>query len=205
MNKLITVFFLVLSSLFGQTHDLSFWTRSTAGSVLPIPWYIYSGKKVVIDIRHNFDAKDTFGACLGRRFGGEALSLVPEACWYIGKADGFGPELLVSGNRGRLSLFSQNQYVQGIESRDSFLYHWTDTLVKIHKNVLLGVDWQVFRLTGKQEEGASKSTTAIDVGPATKIVLGKIYLRAWPCWGIDPKDPARRGNPTLFLGVGYVW
>jgi hypothetical protein len=188
-----------LCPIFGQQNDMSFWTRSTAGSTSPIPWFMHFGDKFVVDVRHNYDAKNTAGLCLGKKFGGEALSVVPETCGYIGRIDGFGPELLVLGSKGRVSLFSQNQYVYDTHLKESFVYHWTDILVKVHKNVSLGVDWQVFKPTD------FSAPTAVDIGPAAKVTLGKIYLRAWPCWSIDPRDPARRGNPTLFLGVGYVF
>ena len=188
----------VAGGLFAQQHDFSMWTRSTTGSTVVIPWYMHFGDKFVIDARYNYDAKGTFGGCIGKSFGGKNLSLVPEACGYIGEVDGFGPELLVMGSKGKTSLFSQNQYVHGMNSRDSFLYHWTDLLLKTNKNLSLGVDWQIFKLTG------ISAPVAVDVGPAVKVMFGKVYFRIWPCWAIDPKDSARRGNPTLFLGVGYA-
>lgn len=199
MRTLIFAIIFLCPTLFGQQNDFSVWTRSTAGETVVIPWYMHLGKKAVVDVRYNFDAKNTAGICLGKKWGDETITVIPEACGYIGDLNGFGPEFLVLGSKGRINLFSQNQYIRGSLPSNSFVYHWVDLVASVNKYIALGVDYQVFKLTNVS------APTAVDIGPAAKITVGKMYFRLWPCWGMDPKDANRRGNPTLFLGVGYVW
>lgn len=162
---------------------------------------MHFGENVVVNVRHNFDATDTLGICVGKNFSisNGTLFLVPEACGYSGRADGFGPELLVIGNKGRASFFSQNQYVRGTRPEDSFVYHWGDLLIKTNRYLSLGVDWQAFKTTN------ISAPVAIDIGPVAKVTIKRMYFRVWSCWAIDPNNPSRRGDPTLFLGIGYTW
>ena len=189
--KLIALF-IAIAPLFGQQNDVSFWSRNKELSAFP--WYFYGGKKVTVDARFNFDAAKTAGVCLGKKLGGESLTLIPEACGYIGKTNGYGPELLVLSTKGKISAFSQNQWLQGVGS-PSYFYHWTDIQRKLTKNLSVGVGEQIFKEIS-DEKGQ------IDLGPSFRPTFGPMYFKIWPAWSIGP---ANIGMLKLFLGVGYAW
>ncbi len=188
--KFIIALILTIGSLFGQQNDGSMWFRNSK----PIPWYMYVGKKATVDLRYNFDADKTGGACLGKAFGKESLTLIPEACGYIGETNGYGPELLILSSKGDWFTFSQNQFLQGVGS-PSYLYHWRDIQRKVRKWVSIGGGEQIFK-------EISSLPGQIDLGPSMKFILGKTYVKIWQAWSIGP---ANRGQHTSFIGVGYAW
>lgn len=191
MRSLIFAILIVCSTLFGQENDLSMWAKNTA----VIPWYLHIDKKVVVDLRYNFDAKRTGGICIGKAIGKESLTLIPEACGYIGQTNGYGPELLILAGHGKYSVFSQNQFFQAVGGDTSYFYHWTDFQIKVVKGFSAGFGEQICK-------SINDDPGQIDVGPSVKLAVGKIYFKFWPTWSVGP---ANRGEFATLVGVGYAW
>jgi len=195
MNKILFLVLFFSMTLFSQEHDVSFWSRNT--SLSAFPWYFYGNGKIVLDTRFNFDAEKTAGVCIGKSFSKkENITLIPEACGYLGKTNGLGPELLVMTKKGKFNSFSQNQYVHGI-GNTSFVYHWTDVQWQVQKRISVGADGQIFK------EMSKAPTAQVDLGPSTKLILSKhVYFKFWPAWSIGPQNV---GEKKIFLGLGYTW
>ena len=196
--KLIPVFAALCAAVpsLAQSFDASFWTRSTAGTTTPIPWVTGTAKGVFLDGRWAFDAPKTGGAYVGKTFTlwEKSITLIPEGGALFGKETGFGPELLALTSHGKWSTFSQWQYVKGIRGSDSFAYGWAHLLREVFPGVKLGADAQSFYIRG----GHQPQT---DVGPCVQFETHGMYFRAWSAWSVGALN---RGNPTLFVGIGYA-
>jgi hypothetical protein len=187
---LLAVVLLALPAQAWAQHDISLWGRRTLGDTQASPWYVFAGS-FVANVRYNFDAQDTAGACLGKGFG-TSVVLVPEACGYFGEMSGFGPEVLVFGDWPTATLFMLNQYVRGLDGNPHYAYTWTSLLGKATPSLRAGADLQAFRMTGFSQ---------VDAGPSFRVLLGPAYLHAWQAWSLGPEN---RGRPMTFVGMGYV-
>lgn len=184
---LMLVATMVATPSFSQNHEVSVWSRD--GSISP--WYFYSGSKVVVDVRYNLDLDKTLGSCLGKTFGEESFSIVPEVCAYLGEENGFGPELWVLSETKRFSVTSYFQYARFREVK-SFEYSWFQAERKISR-LGLGLAGQ----TTKEKD----STTDVDLGLSTTINLSEqTSLRVIPMWRVTKID---KGDRTLLVGLTY--
>ncbi len=192
----LVAFWFLVPSCAAQENDFSLWLRRTNKENFLIPWYTHDGQKAFFDARYNFDMPKSAGVFVGKNLKTGRFSFIPEAGVIFGKYNAVSPELLVIINTKRFLLFSQNQYSFGVAGNTDFAYHWIDFVVNVNKWLALGADEQVFK------EFILGSQTQVDVGPAAKITVKKMYFRLWPAWSVGPANVGRR---TLFAGIGYVF
>jgi len=187
------------NALYAQ-YDLSLWSRRIEGKGYLIPWYMYTGKGICLDLRYNFDAEGSLGAFVGKSFGDEKLLLVPEFGLITGKYRAVSPEFLVIASTKRFQVFAQNQVALGMRGGEminhDFVYNWVDWVFNVKEWLALGAGEQVFK------EFSPGSRTRVDLGPSAKFSIDKMYIRLWPMVSLGP---AARGHKAFLMGIGYVF
>lgn len=172
-----------------QTQEVSLWSRNTG----IYPWYFYTGRVVVVDARFNFDEKKTLAGCLGKKFGGKVLNIIPEVCGYAGQENGYGPELWVLHDSKKYSVMSYVQYARFLKA-PAFGYAWFQTEMKI--------SWLGIGVAG-QATKEKQGTLDVDFGPSVKINFGrKIHLGVMPMLRVTPTG---RMEKTVFLNLAYMF
>lgn len=197
----VIVFFLIFgcSSVAFAQHDLSLWIKRINSETTLIPWYMYMGKKFVVDARYNFDMPRSGAVFVGKSFGSEKVSVIPTVGFIVGNYKGISVQADVAASKGRFSTFLINQYSWGIGKHDGnvrpdFIYHWGDHLIKILNWFSLGIDEQLYKETG--------SPAQFDIGPVARFSHRNMYFKAWPAWSAGPASP---GLSTLFVTIGYTF
>ncbi len=176
--------------LTGGEYEVIFSSRNTT----LYPWIFYTGSRVTIDARYNFDQIQTGTVCIGKKFGTDALTVIPEVCGYSGRNNGYGPELWLLSETKKFSMTSYFQYAKFLDTK-SFGYAWMTAELKASKNFQFGIGAESLK------EG-SRGTISVGLGPSMKVIRGKMYFTLVPLWKVTP---AGRGDRTVFLSVGFVF
>ncbi len=189
MKRLVLFFvvFLSASNCLAQSHELILWARNTS----LYPWYFYTGKSVTADVRYALDQDKTVTVCLGKSFGSETFSLIPEVCGYAGDFKGYGPEVWIISETNKYSLESYIQYAR-FSDDSSFGYSWLQAERKLSTHLAIGGGFQVTKEVG--------SATEIDLGLSFKATVGKFTFSALPMWRVSPQE---RGKVVVSSGVSY--
>ena len=183
----LALFFVILTAttVFAEDHQLILWTRGK----FVTPWYFYTGRHLTAEARYNLDQEKTATVCLGKQIGKESFSVNPEACGYVGKENGYGPEVWVLSETSKSSITSYVQYAK-FKKTSAFGYAWFQQETKVTKHVGLGGGVQLFK------EG--KSGVDFDLGPSVKVRTGKLMFNVLPMWRTTPTD---RGKLTISSGI----
>jgi hypothetical protein len=190
----IIVFLLLAAPCYGQStqdaetkNGVMLWSRNST----VFPWYFYSGDKLTADMRYNLDQDKTAGFCIGKSFGKKELSVIPEACGYAGKSNGYGPELWVMSDTKKYSVTSYIQYAKFLDT-NSFGYAWLQASRKVGKRVELGLGSQAVKEGGNKFE--------LDLGPAANLKLGHFTVSIVPLFRTTSDE---RGKLTIYAGLSY--
>ena len=200
MTKLLIVIAMTMIC-FGQSEatspaesepkgEVSLWAQD-GGNLAP--WIFYSGKRMTAEVRYNWDDKGVVGACIGKAFGTDALTLIPEACGYSGKFSGYGPELWINSDTKKFFLSSYVQYAK-MKGTTSYGYVWFQSDYKIHKNLGIGL--------GAQSLKDGKEASSADFGLSIVFRTEKFYINGLPLWRATSE---KRGEFTSYVGIGLVF
>lgn len=175
-----------------QEIEVSLWSQD-GGNLSP--WVFYRGDKITAETRYNWDDKGVYGTCIGKQFtfGKKSLTLIPEACGYTGRYNGYGPELWVISEKEKFFFSSYIQYAS-MKRTTSYGYLWLQSDYKFSKNFGLG--------PGLQSLKDGSRANATDVGLSLVFRKGKFYANFIPLWRVT-KDG--RGSFTNYGGIGYVF
>ncbi len=149
---------------FAQSIEVSAWARKNAGKVQSYPWIWAEAKGMVAEARYNFDADKTLTACVGKQIGGDAFNIVPEACGYVGKSKGYGPEVFVFSDTKHFALDSYVQYAKIINGK-SFGYTWLQATAEVSH---FG-----FGIASQATKEGTHGVVDVDLGPSVKIHFTK--------------------------------
>jgi hypothetical protein len=82
-----------------------------------------------IEARYNYENLETGSVWLGRNFSFGSklnLELTPMIGGVFGRSNGAAPGFLASLSYGRLSLYSEGEYVFDTDRSESFFYNWSE-------------------------------------------------------------------------------
>lgn len=183
--------------VFGQAHNASVWVNAPSqGTAQLIPWYTYTGKDLAFDIRHNFDAEDTFAAFAGTPVSAGDFTIVPSAGALVGNYEGISAQINLFGGGENFSVFSMNQYSKGLSGSSDFFYHWTEILYSANSWLSIGIGEEVF--------SSFSGDPLVNVGPSVRIDMpAGTHLKVWPV--VSPTHPESPGSPTLYSGLGVTF
>jgi len=200
-------------SVFAQIGDFSLWYKRAGGENTVIPWYLYSNKGYILDMRYNFDVLKSSGFFFGKSIESGSVSVIPAAGIIFGDYNSFSPQVYLTLSRGRFVSFSMWQYSWGFGAHGSsvnsdssgigghgrgrhfdYVYHWSDNQMRINDWLSVGLDEQYYKESSKG--------TWYDLGPAVKIKFGKFYLKPWYSISTGPNNYGLR---KLYIGLGYVF
>ncbi len=176
------------------SQEISLWSRNTEA----YPWYFYTGKKFTADIRYNFDQQKTAAVCIGKKFGKDEFAVIPEACGYVGKTNGYGPEVWFLSDTKKYSLMSYVQYTKMLDTT-SYGYSWFQGERKISR-FGFGFGGQVLK--------NGSSSLEVDFGLSSKVTFGKVSFNFLPMWRVTSSklgEPTGRGDITIFTGIAYTF
>ena len=154
-------------------------------------WYFYTGNKFVAEIRNGTDEDRTVTTCLGKSFGKEKFSVIPEACGYFGREKGLGPQFWVLSETKKFSLSSYAQYAR-LRRDKSFGYYWFEGEAKTTKHFMPGLGFEIQREVHEPKE--------IDFGPSTELTFGRFVFQFFPLWTVSKND---RGELHIHTGLIY--
>ena len=193
--------FFVSQTVIAQ-HDAAIFVKVPDGKVkesVLIPWYVYSGEKVFLDIRYNFDWANTATFMAGKTFTvKKGWDLTPAVGFMFGgEYDAFIAELNLFkkfGKKGKASIFNIVEYGATFsrEQPDVF-YQFGSLMWKPKRWLQFGVEEQVYFETNPMSEAT------LDIGPAVKFFFSNFYVKIWPTY-----DPISSGHPQkTFIGLGF--
>lgn len=173
--------------------DASVWIRRSQGETVYMPWVITTTSKFIFDARYNYDQKNTAGlfAGINRKISG--VSVMPNVGVLVGDYGAVSAQVYTDWRPGKLTLFTMNQYAWKVGSSDfNFFYHWVDAMYRVHPNLLLGVNEQIYWDTNDRE-------SFLDVGPVARFEFGKTYIKVWPT-----ASPYQGQGKKLILVAGFI-
>lgn len=191
---ILLVFLFLIWPIAGQNHDLAFWGQKNlqTGEKLAFPWYSYTGKGPAVDLRYNFEAEKTGTICIGKKFGTDGFDFIPQACGLIGKYPGFGPALVLFGEKGKNEFYLLTEYMSMMDKNTSFAYSWIEYHRELIRHFSVGLGGEVLK---------DKTTSVLAIGPSFKCTFGKMYIRVWPSWPVG----SEKSRATMVVGIGYMW
>lgn len=176
------------ASAFKASHSISL--SATNGKSLS-PSYFYSGKRVSAEVRYNWDDDNVGAVCIGKPIGKDSFKLIPEACGYVGKWNGYGPEMWILSETHRFSVVSYVQYVKTVDA-NQMGYSWFQFQRKASKWLNFGIGGQVLK------DGSSP--VAVDLGPIVKFIHKRVDFYINPTWRTTTQG---RGERVVCTALEY--
>jgi hypothetical protein len=196
LKLFVVIFFLFFSTAisYGQAQDQPkpTWTQvrvESLGSMVSGAIY-RDNNKFVLDANYNYDFSRTATVCLGKNFGSDKFSVIPEVCGLFGLYNGMGPKVWFYSDTNGHFFEAYLQYAK-MDKDSSFAYAWLQAEKKVGYGIRLGIASQSLK------EDASRSFKT-DIGPSISMVLRKHVTLSFA-----PLFSTNSGKVTPYARIAY--